>query len=186
MIIAFTGAGISKDSGISTFEENTELRNKLFRSFAINHPDEYREAIKEMKDAMEGKQPNDAHNALSEYDIPVITLNIDNLHQLAGTKELLSLHGTLPSEQELSYCDKLYQKPVLYEDPAENYPIAYSMVNMMTENDILLVVGVSFHTGIAVELRRIAKNRGAKVCEIQENAAENVRKFLVQNVKTKT
>ena len=44
--------------------------------------------------------------------------------------------------------------------------------------DIFLVVGCSFHTGISVDLREVAKARGARIIEIQEDAAHNVRKVL--------
>ena len=43
---------------------------------------------------------------------------------------------------------------------------------------IFLVVGCSFHTGISVDLREVAKARGARIIEIQEDAAHNVRKVL--------
>ena len=41
-----------------------------------------------------------------------------------------------------------------------------------------MVVGCSFHTGISVDLREVAKARGARIIEIQEDAAHNVRKVL--------
>lgn len=52
--------------------------------------------------------PNDAHIALAEHDIPIITMNIDGLHQRAGSKHILPIHGTLPDI-------------ILYEDPAPLY-----------------------------------------------------------------
>lgn len=178
MILAFTGAGISKDSGIGTFEENNGLRDKLFRSFAQENPDEYRKTIAEMKKNMEGKLPNPAHLALSKENIPIITLNIDDLHQQAGTKELLALHGTLPTDEELPYCETLYNKPVLYEDAAPMYQDASIAVSKLKKDDIFLVIGASLHTGISVELRRLAQRQGATVHEIQENGSVAVPAFL--------
>lgn len=178
MILAFTGAGISKDSGIDTFEENTGLRDKLFRTYAQSNPHDYRATIETMKKSMDGKSPNQAHIALAKNQIPVITLNIDNLHQDAGTKELIPLHGTLPTEEELPYCDTLYEKPVLYGDPAEKYQIAYEIVSTLQQGDIFLVIGASTHTGISVDLRRLAKQQGATVAEIQQNASVEVPLFL--------
>ena len=136
-ILAFTGAGISKQSNIPTFMERPDVREKLFRSYANTHHEEYNEVIKQLKANMNGAKPNDAHIALAEYHIPL-----------------------------------------LYGDPAPNYQKAYEMVYTLQPGDIFLVVGCSFHTGISVDLREVAKARGARIIEIQEDAAHNVRKVL--------
>ena len=52
------------------------------------------------------------------------------------------------------------------------------MVDDLEPGDVFLVIGCSYHTAIAVDLREIAKSRGAKIIEIQEDAAHNVRKVL--------
>ena len=176
-IIAFTGAGISKQSNIPTFMERPDVREKLFRSFASRHHDEYNEVIKQLKANMNGAKPNDAHVALAQYNIPVITMNIDGLHKLAGT-DALELHGGLPEDDEMDHAYSLYNKPVLYGDPAPNYQKAYEKVDTLEPGDIFLVIGCSFHTGISVDLREVARARGAKIIEIQEDAAHNVRIVL--------
>ena len=76
-ILAFTGAGISKQSNIPTFMERPDVREKLFRSYANTHHEEYNEVIKQLKANMNGAKPNDAHIALAEYHVPIITMNID-------------------------------------------------------------------------------------------------------------
>ncbi|AMC94541.1 transcriptional regulator [Erysipelothrix larvae] len=177
MILAFTGAGISKDSGISTFMEKPEVRARLFRSFANQHPQAYNETITQLVNSMRDKKPNDAHHALFEYNIPIITMNIDGLHELAGSNPL-TLHGTLPTDEELVYASQLTNKPVLYEDPAPNYAKAYEMVNELQSGDVFLVIGASFHTAIAHDLRVLAKSRGAEVVEIQDDAKTKVREYL--------
>lgn len=176
-ILAFTGAGISKQSNIPTFMEKPEVREKLFRSFAQTHHEEYNEVIKQLKANMNGAKPNDAHYALAQYQIPVITMNIDGLHKLAGT-DALELHGGLPEDDEMDQAWSLYNKPVLYGDPAPNYQKAYEMVYDLEMDDVFIVIGCSFHTAIAVDLREVAKSRGARIIEIQEDAAHNVRKVL--------
>ena len=55
---------------------------------------------------------------------------------------------------------------------------AYEMVGALKKNDIFIVIGCSYHTAIACDLREVAKSRGAKIIEIQEDAAHNVRKVL--------
>lgn len=176
-IVAFTGAGISKQSNIPTFMERPDVREKLFRNYANNHHEEYNEVIKQLKANMNGAEPNDAHIALAEYDIPIITMNIDGLHKQAGS-DALELHGGLPEEDELSIAWSLFNKPVLYGDPAPNYQKAYEMVGALKKNDIFIVIGCSYHTAMACDLREVAKSRGAKIIEIQEDAAHNVRKVL--------
>ena len=176
-IIAFTGAGISKQSNIPTFMERPDVREKLFRSYAKKHPQEYNEVIKQMKANMNGALPNDAHHALFEYGIDIITMNIDGLHQKAGSNAL-ELHGGLPRDDEMDYAYALYNKPVLYGDPAPNYQKAYEKVMGLSKGDIFLVVGCSYHTAIACDLRDVAKGKGATIIEIQEDAARNVRIVL--------
>ena len=177
MILAFTGAGMSRDSGIPTFMERPEVRDRLYRSFATNHPEEYNKTLKELYSVVRLAEPNDAHHALYEHNVPVITMNIDGLHEKAGSHPL-TLHGTLPEENELNKAHLLWNKPVLYGDPAPNYQKAMNRVNKLGPNDVLLVVGASHHTAIAVEIRELAYRNGAEIIEIQNNASEEVRKIL--------
>lgn len=181
-IIAFTGAGISKQSHIPTFMERPDVREKLFRSYANTHHKEYNEVIRQLKTNMKHAQPHDGHLALAEYHIPVITMNIDGLHKRAGS-DALELHGGLPEDDEMDIAYSLYNKPVLYGDSAPNYQHAYEMVSSLQSGDVFLVIGCSFHTGISVDLRNVAKRRGARIIEIQEDAQHNVRKVLEELMK---
>ncbi len=182
MILAFTGAGISKQSNIPTFMDRPDVREKLFRDYAERHHEEYNEVIRQLKANMNGAVPNDAHLALSEYHIPVITMNIDGLHTQAGSTPL-ELHGGLPEDEEMDHAYSLYNKPVLYGDPAPNYQKAFEEVSRLTSKDVFLVIGCSFYTAIAGQLRDVARGKGAKVVEIQEDAAHNVRKVLEELIK---
>lgn len=177
MIIAFTGAGISKASGISTFMEQPEVRDRLYRSFAKSNPVEYRDTIKKLKKSIDQAQPNDAHKALFEFKIPIITMNIDGLHELAGSNPI-ALHGTLPTWEEIEISDTLYNKPVLYGDAAPRYQEAFDLILNMSPLDTLLIIGASNHTAIAQELRDICRLKGVQIIEIQENAETETRKIL--------
>ena len=181
MIIAFTGAGISKESGIDTFQDRPGIRDYLHRSYAKRHPEKYRKVMRDFVDTVVGKEPNDAHIALAEYGIPVMTMNVDTLHEQAGTEHIIKLHGRLPNEDELDYCDKLYNTPVLYEDPAPMYEKGYDWIWLLREGDIFLVIGASTYTTVSSQMRITAMGAGAKVIEIQEQASVNVRKFLEEN-----
>ena len=180
-IIAFTGAGISKASGIETFKDRPGIREKLTRTFARNNPEEYKEIIWEFKKSIEDKEPNDAHLALAEFNIPIITMNVDRLHEKAGSKNVLKIHGCLPMDEEMDKPHLLREKPVLYEDSAPKYTNAINKVSSLGPEDILLVIGASTYTGISVELRNLAQYYGATVIEIQEDAEHKVREFLNQH-----
>ena len=168
MIIAFTGAGISAESGIPTFSEQPGIRDKLTRTFARTHHDEYSKVITGMMEACDKAEPNDAHKALAEYDIPILTMNIDGLHTDAGSKVVIPLHGEFPNI-------------VLYDDPAPNYKIAYDWVGRMRpepEKDLLIFIGTSFYTNISNEIRRYANIFGVKTIIINKDAGRLVRKTL--------
>lgn len=178
MIIAFTGAGVSQQSGIQTFQEVPGIREKLSRDYAERYPEKYRATMLTMFEGMNGKKPNDAHFALAEHQIAIITMNIDTLHEDAGSTDILKLHGRMPTREELDHCDMLYNTPVLYGDMAPNYQKAYERVANLDSRDILLVIGVSYSTMIASELVREAKRNGCRVVEVNEDAAGRVRSLI--------
>mgnify|MGYP002567347014 CR=1 FL=1 len=165
MVIALTGAGISSASGIPTFAEQPSIRNQLERQYATQHPHEYRQVIEAMKMACDVAVPNDAHLALAEYAVPVITMNVDGLHQRAGSEHVLAIHGTLPDI-------------VLYGDPAPRYQDAFAWGDRLREGDIFLIIGTSFFTTISTQLKMSAMERGALIREINADAEHRVRAFL--------
>ena len=117
-ITAFTGAGISVESGIPPFRGENGLWNKFdpicldINCFRQN-PLESWKLIKEIFYDFFGKvKPNAAHLALAEmeesgYINSVITQNIDNLHQEAGSKEVYEFHGT-SRNLICTNCNKIY------------------------------------------------------------------------------
>lgn len=104
-IVVLTGAGISAESGIKTFRDS----DGMWEEFDINEVatpqaweknkalvlDFYNKRRKQILEA----QPNKAHDALVEleekYDVQIITQNIDDLHERAGSKNVLHLHGEI-------------------------------------------------------------------------------------------
>ena len=117
-------------------------------------------------------KPIDTHIILADYCIQVSTMNIDDSLLLARSNPI-KLHGCLPNDDELDIAYTLYNKPVLYGDPAPNYQVAYDMVYILQLSNIFMVIGCSHHTTIACDLRELAKIRGAKIIEIQEDASHN-------------
>ena len=100
-VIFFTGAGISVDSGIPTFQEQPGIREKLSRDFANDFPETYRKTIGEMLDTVENAEPNAAHLAIAKAGFPVITMNVDKLHTKAGSSDVVEVHGVLPTREQL-------------------------------------------------------------------------------------
>lgn len=182
MIIAFTGAGVSKESGIDTFQDRPGIRDYLTREFAQENPEKFREVMSEFISTVKGKEPNDAHKALADYGVPIITMNVDMLHEDAGSEYVLKVHGRLPSEEELGFCDKLRGVPVLYGDAAPNYNKAFNWVDMLGPEDVLLVIGASEYTLFSSQIRQAAYFNGVEVYEIQDNAGTKVRKYLDNNI----
>jgi NAD-dependent deacetylase len=103
--IAFTGAGVSTESGISDFRSPGGIWSRyqpvLYRDF-LSSADARRQYWKMKKEGyyeLKMAKPNDGHRALARLEetgkiIAVITQNIDGLHQDAGSRRVLELHGT--------------------------------------------------------------------------------------------
>ncbi len=104
-IVAFTGAGISTESGLADFRSAGGLweRHRIvtYQEFVASHEAriEYWSMRRELIPAILAAKPNGAHKALAELERmgklqTVITQNIDGLHQAAGSGDVIELHGT--------------------------------------------------------------------------------------------
>jgi NAD-dependent deacetylase len=194
-IVAFTGAGISQPSGVPTFEElGDEFRNNLSRNYFLKCPDKFYDILKQMRSLILNAEPNAAHLALAQYNVPIITMNIDRLHQKAGSNTVIELHGTLDTvhcdecdnvykfeEVEKFYCcgHPLLPDVILYGDNIPRYKEAFNLVDNC---DILLIVGTSFYTSTSLEIKRKAEKRwprgSCRVVTVNENAQEEVPRLL--------
>lgn len=199
-LVAFTGAGISRDSGIPTFVELGDLREKLSRSYFNAYPEDFYNILKEFSNKIKAANPNDAHRALAKYDVPVITMNIDSLHNRSGSKNVLEIHGNLSyvhcpkckEEYDFSrvydsiYCLKckeiLQPNVVLYEDMIPGYMEAMNIIDCA---DVLLIIGTSFYTSTASFMTERAEIQGAKIDIINENSKELVPQYLEKFLKNK-
>lgn len=174
-IVFFGGAGVSTESGIPDFRSEDGLYHQEYQyppetiishSFYQRNPEEFYRFYKDrmiFKDAV----PNPAHLALARLEAQgklkaVITQNIDGLHQKAGSKEVLELHGSI-HRNYCTRCGKFYGldvvmaasgiprcscggiiKPdvVLYEEGLEQKTIQKS-VTYISHADLLIVGGTS-------------------------------------------
>jgi len=131
--VAFTGAGISVESGIPPFRGENGLWNKhhpifLEIEFFKKKPLQSWKKIKEIfYDKLNDAQPNSAHQVLAKmgergFIESVITQNIDHLHQKAGSKLVYELHGTYKqlvctecnTEYDISFIDLNFLPPTCY------------------------------------------------------------------------
>ncbi len=102
--VAFTGAGVSAASGISTYRDEGGLWDRYGSQGMLNvlakHPDKAHEILGGFFSALEAARPNPAHLALARLEemghlAGLITQNVDNLHREAGSKNVFELHGNL-------------------------------------------------------------------------------------------
>ena len=192
-IAVLTGAGVSAESGISTFRDNGGLWDKYDPQVVASidgwHADRkmlldfYNMQRLQLKDA----RPNAAHLAIADlekdYDVTVITQNVDNLHEKAGSTRVIHLHGeaTKVRPENGVYDDSYSEREVIdvgYEpvhlgDKAPNgsqlrphivffgeaVPKIEKAIDVVAAADILLIVGTSMQVYPAAGLYRYADSR---------------------------
>ena len=195
-VVFFGGAGVSTESGIPDFRSVDGLYNQqwkyppetiLSHSFFVRYPEEYYHFHRE-KLVIDGVKPNAAHLKLAELEREgklraVITQNIDGLHQAAGSKNVLELHGSI-LRSYCSACGKPYPadkmnhgegvphcscggviRPdiVLYEEPLDE-SIMTRALHYISEADVLIIGGTSLNVYPAAGL--INYYRGNKLALI--------------------
>lgn len=178
-IVFFGGAGVSTESNIPDFRSSTGLfsqkLNKQFtaeqlvsHTFFVRYPEEFFEFYKD-KLIYPNAKPNNAHIALAKLEEmgklkAVITQNIDGLHQTAGSKNVLELHGSVHRNYctkcgkffdlesmlnlggNIPYCDNCGSivKPdvVLYEEALDSDVITKT-ISAISNADLLIIGGTS-------------------------------------------
>lgn len=104
-IIVLTGAGMSVESGLSTFRggcglwDNYPVEKVATPEGFQQNPALVLEFYNKRREELLGKEPNNGHKLLagmeSKYDVTIITQNVDNLHERAGSSKVIHLHGEL-------------------------------------------------------------------------------------------
>ena len=174
-IVFFGGAGVSTESGIPDFRSVDGLYHQkyayppeeiLSHTFFVNHTEEFYRFYKD-KMLCPDARPKQAHKKRAELEEKgklraVITQNIDGLHQMAGSRKVLELHGSV-HRNYCQHCGKAYDasymlhaegiprcscggviKPdvVLYEEGLDNDILSES-VERISEADVLIIGGTS-------------------------------------------
>ena len=195
-IIILTGAGISAESGIQTFRDADGLWEgfdwkevaspegwKKDKALVLKFYNERRQQLKTV-------EPNEGHFALvrleEKYDVCIITQNVDDLHERAGSTNIIHLHGELKKsrstyDEKLVYncetdinigdkCEKGGQLRPHIVWFGEDVPLIYTAYNLIQQADYVLIIGTSMQVYPAAGLVDVAPEY-AEIFYIDKNPA---------------
>lgn len=191
-IVVLTGAGVSAESGLSTFRGNNGLWGEYDPEEVASIQGWYRnralvlDFYNGLRRRLSEVRPNAAHVAIAalekEYSVTVITQNVDNLHERAGSTRVLHLHGEATKvrpedgEYDRTYSEKevidIGYDAVVLGDKAPNgsqlrphivffgeaVPNIEKAIDIVSTADIMLIVGTSLNVYPAAGLYRYASN----------------------------
>ncbi len=210
--VALTGAGVSTESGIPDFRgpsgiwtknpEAEKMQYEIYGKFLYDPKSYWIDVINEGRifGNLEKALPNPSHYALVEMERMnilkcIITQNIDNLHQKAGSKNVIDIHGNAFKLRCIN-CGKVYQRnefditkiinegkiptcrkcsfPLKLDVVYFNEPIPREVykqsLQQVLECDVMIVAGTSAEVYPAAEFPRIAKNKSNPAIIIEINA----------------
>jgi NAD-dependent deacetylase len=186
-IVVFTGAGVSRESGILTFRdsvdglwENHKIEDVCTPSGWTKDREKVLNFYNDRRRQLPSVEPNSAHTDLvkleDKYDVTIVTQNVDDLHERAGSSKILHLHGELVKARgamyshktspldnivEIGYNDikigdkceitgsQLRPHIVWFEEYPFNVEESYEA---MTESDVLIIIGTSLMIGYTLNL----------------------------------
>jgi len=178
-IVVHTGAGISAESGIPTFRDHDGLWQK-YDMMELASPQVWAKDFKLVlefynvrRKKVREAQPNAAHLALVEletlYNIFIITQNVDNLHEKAGSENILHLHGEIMKARSTADKDLIYDLGDKDIYPGETcklgsqlrpdvvwfgeaVPLLNEAIRLVQKADIFIIIGSSLHVYPAATL----------------------------------
>lgn len=213
-VVSLTGAGISVESGIPPFRGKGGIWEKIdpmefahIDSFMRDPAKVWNILIREMKGVIDAAKPNPAHKALARLEFmgkmqAVITQNVDSLHQLAGSSNVIEFHGTFARQfclncsreietRELNLteippkceCSGIFRPACVFF--GENIPAEELRRSRKeaSQCDVMLVIGTSAVVQPAAYMPVIAKERGAKIIEINPEPTvltNRISSYLIQ------
>ena len=203
-LVISSGAGISAESGIKTFRdadglwENYPVMDVASHEGYLRNPALIHKFYNERRLQLQDAEPNAAHLGLMElekdFDVRVITQNVDNLHERAGSSSVLHLHGELMKVRSVRHeervytlpCDQLSDKGLVtsvdtrdpYDDPVrphivffgEGVPNMEAAAQLAHDADIFVVIGTSLVVYPAAALIQYVK-RGVPIYYIDPRPA---------------
>jgi NAD-dependent deacetylase len=196
-VTALTGAGVSQESGLRTFRDPQTGLWAQYKPQELASPDAFRRDPKLIwdwytwrREALKGVRPNAGHYALAEMSryIPgftLITQNVDGLHRMAGSLQLLELHGNI-NQARCSECGRVVDE---WDDDGLDVPRCRKCQGLLRPNviwfgehlprheleaaveaargcEVFFSIGTSGEVQPAASLAYGARNHGAMVVEI--------------------
>lgn len=190
-LVVLTGAGMSAESGISTFRDNGGLWDQYNVEDVASHegwlrnPALVHEFYNIRRKQLVTVLPNKGHHGLvaleEHFDVQIITQNVDNLHERAGSSKVMHLHGELMKvrstrvesrvyELTPDNCELTVESRDEYGDPlrphivffGEAVPMIEPAMECVEQADILVVIGTSLNVYPAAGLLRFVK-RGTPI-----------------------
>lgn len=173
-LVVLTGAGMSAESGISTFRDSGGLWEK-YRVEDVATPEAFQrnpalvlEFYNIRRRELIKAKPNEGHIGIAEmekdFDVQIITQNIDNLHERAGSTRVLHLHGELMKARSVGDAFLIYELPVDNPDInigdkcekgfqlrphvvwfGEAVPLIEEAAEMVAGADIFVIIGTSMN-----------------------------------------
>lgn len=207
-VVVLSGAGISAESGIPTFRD----ADGLWQGYDINkvasiegwyeNPELVLEFYNKRRREIKKVNPNAAHYALvdleKKYDVTIVTQNVDNLHERAGSSHIIHLHGELTKvrstgEESLVY---LWEDDLNLGDKAEDghqlrphivwfgesVPMIESAAEYCEEADIIIIIGTSMQVYPAAGLVQYARP-DTEVFYVDRNPSYSYEMNFIKNLK---
>lgn len=196
-VVVFTGAGVSRESGLKTYRDSDGLWNGFSvydvcsRDAYQEHPDRVIGFYNDLRREMIAAQPNAAHIAIADLedhytDVTVVTQNVDDLHERGGSSKVLHLHGNImekksdaPYEGEILPCREDIQMGDVAENGRQFRPnIVFFQEGLpndvfdaawdATQNaDVLIVVGSTLSVGPANQIA--LKTKAKRIIVVDPN-----------------
>ena len=210
-IVVLTGAGMSAESGLRTFrdanglwEGHDVMEVASPQGFARN-PKLVLEFYNQRRRQLLQVEPNAGHNALvnleTRYDVNIVTQNVDNLHEQAGSSQVLHLHGELFKVRSMVNENHIleWKKDLVLGDLDENghqlrphivwfgemVPLLETAAHITQQADILIIIGTSMQVYPAASLIHYV-NRGVPIYFIDPKPNVNQTDFKNLTILSKT
>jgi NAD-dependent deacetylase len=187
-LVILSGAGISQESGISTFRdanglwENHDIMEVASIQGWHKNPELVLDFYNQRRRQLSEVKPNEAHNIIvqleDQFEVTIITQNVDDLHERAGSKNVIHLHGELYKACSQRNKNKVieWKTDINLSDKAEDdsqlrpfivwfgedVPLLDPVTDMVYDADILIVIGTSLQVYPAANLIHFAHNAKKK------------------------
>lgn len=204
-IVVLSGAGVSAESGISTFRDS----NGLWENYNVEdvasidgwyrNPELMIDFYNARRRELEHCQPNDAHKIIAEleqqYEVVVVTQNVDNLHERGGSSHVIHLHGELTkacSERGKRCVEDIGYRDIKYGEKAadggilrpfivwfgESVPLLEDAAAHVQTADILIIIGTSLNVYPAAGLLYYAP-AGIPIYVIDPKEVQPIRREVI-------